>query len=89
LIIKTAALVAIFSIFGIRLSAKNLTFHTLIGAFCRKAAYTKLSALGDTFDQTEYQINDPISFMRFWELGIGERVPDAKTIWVYEDKVET
>lgn len=36
-------------------------------------------------DQTEYQINDRISFMRFLGLGLGDRIPDAKTIWLYED----
>lgn len=36
-------------------------------------------------DQTEYQINDRISFMRFLGLGPGDQVPDAKTIWLYED----
>jgi len=36
-------------------------------------------------DQTEYQINDRISFMRFLGLGMGDRIPDAKTIWAYED----
>jgi IS5 family transposase len=38
-----------------------------------------------SLDQTEYQINDRISFMRFLGIGIGDRVPDAKTIWLYED----
>ena len=38
-----------------------------------------------SLDQTEYQINDRISFMRFLGFGIGNRVPDAKTIWWYED----
>lgn len=36
-------------------------------------------------DQTEYQINDRISFMRFLGLGLGDSVPDAKTIWLYRD----
>jgi IS5 family transposase len=36
-------------------------------------------------DQTEYQINDRISFMRFLGLDFGSIVPDAKTIWLYED----
>jgi len=36
-------------------------------------------------DQTEYQINDRISFMRFLGLEINDIVPDAKTIWLYED----
>lgn len=36
-------------------------------------------------DQTEYQINDRMSFMRFLGLGLGDRVPDAKTIWLFRD----
>jgi len=38
-----------------------------------------------SLDQTEYQINDRISFMRFLGFGLGDRVPDAKTIWLYEE----
>lgn len=38
-----------------------------------------------SLDQTEYQINDRLSFMRFLGLGLGDRVPDAKTIWLYEE----
>lgn len=38
-----------------------------------------------SLDQTEFQINDRISFMRFLGFDIGSRVPDAKTIWVYEE----
>jgi len=36
-------------------------------------------------DQTEYQINDRISFMRFLGLSLGDSVPDAKTIWLFRD----
>lgn len=36
-------------------------------------------------DETEFQINDRISFMRFLGLGLEDKVPDAKTIWLYED----
>ena len=43
----------------------------------------KLYKLSD--DQTEYQINDRMSFMRFLGLGMGSRVPDAKTIWLYRE----
>ena len=43
----------------------------------------KLYKLSD--DQTEYQINDRMSFMRFLGLGLGSRVPDAKTIWLYRE----
>ncbi len=38
-------------------------------------------------DQTEYQINDRLSFRRFLGLDFGDTVPDAKTIWLYEDKL--
>ncbi len=36
-------------------------------------------------DQTEYQINDRMSFMRFLDLGLDDKVPDAKTIWLFKD----
>lgn len=38
-----------------------------------------------SYEQTEYQINDRISFMRFLGLDLGSQVPDEKTIWLYED----
>ena len=31
-------------------------------------------------DQIEYQVRDRLSFMRFLGLGLGDRVPDAKTV---------
>lgn len=36
-------------------------------------------------DQMEFQINDRMSFMRFLGLGLGDRVPDSKTIWLFRD----
>jgi IS5 family transposase len=36
-------------------------------------------------EQAEYQIRDRLSFMRFLGLGLGDRVPDAKTIWLYRE----
>lgn len=38
-------------------------------------------------DQTEYQINDRISFMRFLNLDISSKIPDAKTIWHFKDEL--
>lgn len=38
-------------------------------------------------DQTEYQVRDRLSFMRFLGLTVGDRVPDAKTIWLYREKL--
>ena len=36
-------------------------------------------------DQAEFQIQDRLSFMRFLGLGFGDRVPDAKTIWLFRE----
>ena len=36
-------------------------------------------------DQTEYQISDRLSFMRFLGLTISDKVPDAKTIWLFRN----
>lgn len=41
--------------------------------------------LGD--DAIEYQIRDRLSFMRFLGLSLGDRVPDAKTIWLYREQL--
>lgn len=38
-------------------------------------------------DQAEYQIRDRISFMRFLGLSLGDRVPDAKTIWLFREQL--
>jgi len=40
-------------------------------------------------DQTEFQINDRVSFMRFLGMDFGSTVPDAKTIWLYEDTLSS
>ena len=39
-------------------------------------------------DQTEYQIRDRLSFMSFLGLGLGEAVPDAKTIWAFRERLK-
>ncbi len=38
-------------------------------------------------DTIEYAILDRLSFMRFLGLGINDAVPDAKTIWLFRDKL--
>ena len=38
-------------------------------------------------DQLEFQIRDRLSFMRFLGLGIGDTVPDAKTIWLFREQL--
>ena len=37
--------------------------------------------------QTEYQIRDRLSFRRFLGLSSGDKVPDAKTIWLFREKL--
>ena len=36
-------------------------------------------------DQAEFQIQDRLSFMRFLGLGLGDPVPEAKTIWLFRE----
>lgn len=36
-------------------------------------------------DQAEFVINDRLSFLRFLGLGLGDKVPDAKTIWLFRE----
>jgi IS5 family transposase len=38
-------------------------------------------------DQAEFVIADRLSFMRFLGLGLGDRVPDAKTIWLFREQL--
>jgi len=45
-----------------------------------------LGALYNLFDdQIEYQVRDRLSFMRFPGLRLEDRVPDAKTVWLYRE----
>ncbi len=39
--------------------------------------------LGD--DAAEYLIRDRLSFMRFLGLGLADKGPDAKTLWLYRE----
>ena len=38
-------------------------------------------------DQAEYQITDRMSFQRFLGLSLGDKIPDAKTIWLYQENL--
>jgi IS5 family transposase len=38
-------------------------------------------------DQSEYQINDRLSFQRFLGLSLCDKVPDAKTIWHFREEL--
>ena len=38
-------------------------------------------------ERAEFLINDRMSFMRFLGLSLAERIPDARTIWLYREKL--
>jgi transposase, IS5 family len=38
-------------------------------------------------ERTEFLINDRLSFMRFLGLSLSNRVPDARTIWLFREKL--
>jgi transposase, IS5 family len=38
-------------------------------------------------DQTEYQVRDRLSFMRFVGLALHDPVPDAKTVWLFREQL--
>ncbi len=45
------------------------------------------AANGLSDERTEYLLNDRLSFMRFLGLGLSDRVPDARTIWLFREKL--
>ena len=38
-------------------------------------------------ERTEFLINDRLSFMRFLGLDLSDRVPDARTIWLFRERL--
>lgn len=38
-------------------------------------------------ERAEFPISDRLSFMRFLGLGLSDRVPDARTIWLFREKL--
>jgi transposase, IS5 family len=38
-------------------------------------------------EQTEFQITDRLSFMRFLDLKLSDKVPDSRTIWLFREKL--
>ena len=39
-------------------------------------------------DRIEYQTRDRLSFMRFLGLQLEDRVPDAKTVWLFRKRIK-
>ena len=46
----------------------------------------QLNNLSD--DRIEYQIQDRVSFMRFLGLGFADKIPDAKTVWLFREHLK-
>ncbi len=40
-------------------------------------------------EELEYQVNDRLSFMRFLGLGLGDRVPDATSVWLFRKQLRS
>ena len=38
-------------------------------------------------EQVEYQVRDRLSFTRFLQLGIENRIPDGTTLWLFREKL--
>ena len=38
-------------------------------------------------ERAEFLINDRLSFVRFLGLGLSDRIPDARTIWLFREKL--
>lgn len=45
------------------------------------------AANGLSDERTEFLISDRLSFMRFLGLGLSDRVPDARTIWLFRERL--
>lgn len=54
-------------------------------AMLRVLVLKRLYNLSD--EQMEYQLRDRLSFLRFARLGLGDAVPDSRTIWLYGDQL--
>lgn len=39
-------------------------------------------------DALEYQINDRLSFMQFLNLGLEDTIPDARTVWLFRERLK-
>lgn len=55
------------------------------GIMLRALVLRRLYNLSD--EQTEYQLRDRLSFLRFVGLGLGDDVPDSRTIWSYGERL--
>jgi IS5 family transposase len=56
-----------------------------VAVMVRVLVLKRLYNLSD--EQMEYQLRDRLSFLRFAGLGLGEAVPDSRTIWLYADQL--
>jgi IS5 family transposase len=74
---------------SVRSTIQRLAMTTKPSAcFARRTISTRQHPVyGLSDDQAEFQIQDRLSFMRFLGLGLGDRVPDAKTIWLFREQL--
>lgn len=65
-----------------KLRMQGINFRSLTEAIDTTTAQGIVSDEG-----TEFLINDRMSFMRFLGLGLSDRIPDARTIWLFREKL--
>ena len=72
---------------GIAANVLLCIMKLVVGSLAGSVSITA-DALNNLSDErTEYLINDRLSFMRFLGLGLSERVPDAKTVWLFRERL--
>lgn len=67
---------------GPRAAGRRTTPVLIFKVLVLQTLYTPISD-----DQTEYQLKDRLSFLRFCGLALEDRVPDAKTIWLFREQL--
>jgi transposase len=77
----------IFRIFGLSKFARNCAEGRAYDAVLMFKVLVLQTLYTVSDDQTEYQLKDRLSFMRFVGLVLHDAVPDAKTIWLYREQL--
>jgi transposase, IS5 family len=70
---------------GLRRSKRQQGGRPPFDAICMFKVLVLQALYNLSDDQTEYQIRDRLSFMRFLGLDLDQRIPDAKTIWLFRE----
>ncbi|WP_342347325.1 transposase [uncultured Nitrospira sp.] len=67
------------------LRSPRLALAKSFDAICKFKVFVLQVLYNLSNDQTEYQIRDRLSFMRFLVLDPAQYIPDAQTIWLFRE----